>query len=233
MGVGTIRVGKITATGGDGTYTFTEQLRNAAGNAWENASAAAGVVGGTLQDVNDSTVGAVDDLVLFWLESGLGGHTYYMTDVVGLRAPVLDSRAFVRDYWFEIQGEFAIAVVDATQDFRNRVIDTTAYWNPGTANLAPVWQESGIYIYDINDTARAQADAKNLGRMVYQNPASAVVTPLLFVDQTEPYGDFYLKVDQDTGELHALSENYYRVYNVRVRISAGAQVPVADKIDIT
>ena len=78
---GEVAVGKITYTFGDGTYTFTQQRRNAAGNAWEAVPANAGVVDGTVTDINGSTDGSVDDLVQFWLAHGLAGNSIYACDV--------------------------------------------------------------------------------------------------------------------------------------------------------
>ncbi len=57
-------VAKITATGGDGTYTITEVTWT--GSAWDCGTAPGQYVTAAARDLNDSTDGSVDDYVFFW-----------------------------------------------------------------------------------------------------------------------------------------------------------------------
>lgn len=57
-------VAKITATGGDGTYTITEQIWT--GAAWTNGTAPGQYVSAAARDLNNSADGSNDDYVLFW-----------------------------------------------------------------------------------------------------------------------------------------------------------------------
>jgi len=83
---GSVRIGKITAVVGSGVYTITQQRRNAAGNAWEDVPAAAGVIGGSVTDINANTDGSVDDLIAFWRAHGLAGNSIYACDIATLSA---------------------------------------------------------------------------------------------------------------------------------------------------
>jgi len=140
---------------------------------------------------------------------------------------------FIKDFWFDITGDMALTDIDATIDYRNRIISLLAAYDSGAPTDGASMAEDEIYIYDVDNTAQAQADGQCLGRFVWSNPGAESVVPLLFVDQTVSYGDFYLKVDDATGSLQALSESFSNRYNVRVRLVVGRQVAAAAAIGIS
>lgn len=76
---GDTRLCKITATGGDGTYTATEVARKADNSGWDTLAAPSGLVGFTLREINGSTALAVDDIVPFWRALGKGEKWRYLT----------------------------------------------------------------------------------------------------------------------------------------------------------
>ena len=154
---------------------------------------------------------------------------------------------FTKDLWFLINDDMDPAEsVDDTQDYRNRIISAQAYWKAGDLSTteSTAYKELGVFLY-LYDGFRVAQDSvlirstapagglrhrRYVGLLVPDLSAGEGVQTGLVKVVNSGGGDFYLKVDHDTGNLFVLHQNYVADWNVRVRLVCGEQYPTVRTI---
>jgi len=212
---GDTRLCRITASGGDGTYTATEVARKADNSGWDTLSAPSGLVAFTLREVNDSTALAVDDIVPFWRALGKGQNwRYYTSAALTLASAPSDGHVARYDTtggWVPTDP----SVVTAESIGFNKVVDQFIQFND---SLSVATQEVTIDDADFRDTiVKVEAwmlgdnsdppditspFGKSSGTDLYLPPALFWVdaTPAVDVKLMEG-GNLDLILDKDDGKL--------------------------------
>lgn len=183
------------------------------------------------REISQNANGTVGDFVIFWQQED--DNNDLETVMVLVTGPSASTEPFTKNFWFHITNDTVGWVdIDTTHNYLNRFVDTAAVWSSGAPAEADFWQETHIDMSDVNGAWVAIAQAQGLQRLVTLTNGIYLFQCRLSTDLgTE--GDFILRVDQVTGALQALSENYVGPeYCVRVRLRIGQRVMATEDYNI-